>query len=147
MKEIFTTHLEFVQEAKQAFDADPTLYTWRNDPETLIALRYGADRDCILVYELGPCIANFVEQAKPAPLWEEVIKFSFDMQMRLLANRAKDVWKRSDENFLFEKMMQHQESLHEELSRANTNKRVITILCADIANYAMMIADNEGEHL
>lgn len=58
-------HLGFVDEAKEAFETNPKLHTYRNDEETLIALRTGSDKDCILVYELGECIGNFVQQVFP----------------------------------------------------------------------------------
>lgn len=55
-------HLDFVQEAKEAFETNEKLETYRNEDDSLIALRMGKDRDCVLVYELGECIANFVQQ-------------------------------------------------------------------------------------
>lgn len=57
-------HLEFLEEAKEVFEQDPFLETWRNKDEDLIALRMGMDRDCVLIYELGTEIANFVQQIK-----------------------------------------------------------------------------------
>lgn len=62
---ITSRHLDFVNEAKEAFESNAKLHTYRDEEETLIALRYGEDRDCVLVYELGECVGNFVQQISP----------------------------------------------------------------------------------
>ncbi|HLR58873.1 MAG TPA: hypothetical protein VK094_00145 [Pseudogracilibacillus sp.] len=67
-------HLEFLEESKREFEYEPLFETWRNDDETLIALRTGADRDCIEVYELGDRVANFTQQIKPIRLNKTIIK-------------------------------------------------------------------------
>jgi hypothetical protein len=67
-KQITKDHLAFVQEAKEVFENNSIIETYRNVDCSLIALRYGSDRDCILVYELGDEIANFVQQLEPKKL-------------------------------------------------------------------------------
>ncbi|GGJ51247.1 hypothetical protein [Virgibacillus salexigens] len=62
IQHINSFHLSFVNEAKEVFESDIKIKTYRNDDDSLIALRYGAEEDCILVYELGECIANFTQQ-------------------------------------------------------------------------------------
>jgi hypothetical protein len=148
VQQITNSHLDFVQEAKEAFQSDPGLYTWRNENETLIALRYGMDRDCVLVYELGECIANFVQQTTPAPdPRKEVILFSHDMEAQLKVNEHKGGWSNSSDSFLYRQLERNLAVLDHELAKDDRDKHEITIRCANIANYAMMIADNEGEHL
>lgn len=77
VQQIEQCHLDFLEQAKEAFEVRPDFCTFRNGThdgnDTLIALRYGADRDCILIYELGDCIGNFVQQMKPAPLKKVII--------------------------------------------------------------------------
>lgn len=51
--ELYKHHLNFVEEAKRAFETDYKLFTYRNKDDDLIALRYGEDHDCINVFELG----------------------------------------------------------------------------------------------
>ncbi|APC48980.1 hypothetical protein BME96_12605 [Virgibacillus halodenitrificans] len=65
MTQISKKHLEFVGEAKKAFEDNPIQETHRNGEETLIALRMGADRDCIMVYRLDGYVGNFVQQLQP----------------------------------------------------------------------------------
>lgn len=50
---IYQEDLDFLEEAKQGFNKDPRLETYRNKEDTYIALRYGVDRDCINIYKLG----------------------------------------------------------------------------------------------
>lgn len=54
MVDIYQEDLDFLEEAKQAFQEVPRLETWRNKEGTHIALRCGMDRDCIYIYKLGP---------------------------------------------------------------------------------------------
>ena len=144
-------HLAFVQEAKEAFESHSLLETYRNDGETLIALRMGEDRDCVNVYELGNEIANFVQQMEPCPKPRRVIsEFAYDMEKQLQVNDHKGGWKREHWCDLATDIEINIEKLRKELmkkGRANFDLHEITIRCANIANYAMMIADNEGEHL
>lgn len=67
MAQIYKEHLEFMEEAKKAFEENERLETYRNENEVLIALRYGMDRDCIQVYELGEEIGFFANIMKKAP--------------------------------------------------------------------------------
>ncbi|WP_077301515.1 hypothetical protein [Virgibacillus pantothenticus] len=74
MTQISKDILNFVEEARQEFDSNPWYETYRNENETLIALRMGVDRDCIVVYRLDGYVANFVQQMPPAPLKRIVVK-------------------------------------------------------------------------
>lgn len=59
--QITQAHLSFLHEAIKQFKKRPSLETYRNGDETMIALRVGADRDCIEIYELGPSVGWFVQ--------------------------------------------------------------------------------------
>jgi hypothetical protein len=142
-------HLAFVQEAKEAFEARPLLETyWNKDDFDLIALRMGMDRDCVNVYELGDEVANFVQQMEPNPKPRKpVMEFAHDMEAQLQANDHKGCWDEEDQHYLSAEIARNAIHLSNELKKIDKDKHAITIRCANIANYAMMIADNEGEHL
>lgn len=55
--QITNEHLAFMQAAKTAFEQNDKQLTFRDD--IYIALRYGADNDCIRIFELGPEVAFF----------------------------------------------------------------------------------------
>ncbi|WP_172369602.1 hypothetical protein [Sporosarcina jiandibaonis] len=63
---IYQEDLDFLQEAKEAFESDYTLFTYRNDDDSLIALRRGEDRDCIHIYRINEevlFVHNVMERA------------------------------------------------------------------------------------
>lgn len=154
VQQIEQKHLDFLEDARSYFQSDTGAYTYRNgmteSTDTLIALRYGLDRDCILIYELGECVANFVQQMDPAPVpRESVIKFSHDMEKQMEVNDHKGCWGKEHHQDLSSLLGNNLEKLRKELFKTPhaRDNHEITIRCANIANYAMMIADNEGEHL
>lgn len=150
MTQITKRHLDFVQEAKEAFEGNPDGYTYRNgDDDSLIALRYGADRDCVLVYELGEKIANFVQQMDPCPVPRKpVMEFAHDMEKQLKANDHKGGWMQEHWCDLVTGLEISLEKLKKELMKMpKHNEYEVTTRCANIANFAMMIADNRGKHL
>lgn len=65
--QIYREHLDFMEEAKVAFEENARLETYRNAEGTFIALRYGVDRDCIKIYELGGEIGFFANIMNKAP--------------------------------------------------------------------------------
>lgn len=145
---ITKTHLAFVDEAKKAFDDNSILETYRNFNDPFIALRMGADRDCVDVYEIGDHIANFVQQMDPCPKPRKaVMQFAHDMERQLLVNEHKDGWRNEHHEFLVNEMKKNLTKLIANLLNEDKDKYEITKRCVNIANFAMMIADNEGEHL
>lgn len=66
MTQITKEHLNFMNEARLAFIRNSRLETYMNDDNTLIALRTGADRDCVEIHKLDGYVANFVQQMRPA---------------------------------------------------------------------------------
>lgn len=141
-------HLAFMHEAREAFLENDVLDTYRNEEDfDLIALRMGYDRDCILIYELGQGIANFVQQMKPSPRpRKEVMKFASYMENQLAVNEHKGHWHREHQEFLFREMARNVSKLYEALN-TDKDKAEVTIRAANIANFAMMIADNEGDSI
>lgn len=141
--------LDFVNEAKENFEQNPMLETYKNKSKyDLIALRMGEDRDCVLVYELADGIANFVQQIDPCPKPSKVVyEFAHDMEKQLKVNDHKGGWGREHHQFLVQRIGYNLKKLSEEFAKEDRDKYEITIRCANIANYAMMIANNEGEHL
>jgi len=136
---------------KKVFEKLHLRETNRNEDDSLIALRMGMDGDCVEVWELGNYIANFVQQMEPRPMPRKVVReFGFDMEQQLMANDHKGGWKREHWCDLATDIEINIEKLRKELMKkggANFDLHEITIRCANIANYAMMIADNEGGHL
>lgn len=139
-------HLKFVQEAKEAFENNNLLETyWNKDDFDFIALRFGMDRDCVLVYELGDEIANFVQQMDPKPKPRKAVRqFSYDMEEQLLINDHKRGWEKEHHEYLNRELERNHLSLINSLLLENQDKQEITKRCANIANFAMMIADNYG---
>lgn len=141
-------HLVFLGECIKVFSENARRETHQNEDGSLIALRYGEDRDCIRIFPLGEEIAFFAQQIKPSPTFRnEVFDFARDMETQLKANEHKSGWAKESDKFLFNMMDRNLAALQRELSKEDINKYEITIRCANIANFAMMIADNEGEHL
>jgi hypothetical protein len=146
--QITKRHLDFVQEANGVFEDEPLRETCRNDDESLIALRMGMDRDCVDLYELGEHVALFSQQMDPCPMPRRPVReFSYDMEKQLEANDHKGGWNDEDHHFLTAQLAKNLFDLNYELKKVDRDKHKITIRCANIANFAMMIADNEGEHL
>lgn len=144
--QITKEHLAFVEEVKQAFESNPKFHTFRNEDETLIALRMGEDRDCIDVYELGRNVANFVQQIEPMNFHErDVHEFGKLMSGRL--SESDGGWKLAHWSNMLTNLMIRSRDLDEVLKNPMSDKRVISNICADIANYALMIANNEGKTL
>lgn len=67
MLNIYQQDLDFLEEAKRSFGKHLRYETHRNDENTHIALRYGEDRDCIMIYRLGEKVmfANNIMDVAP----------------------------------------------------------------------------------
>lgn len=72
--QITKRHLAFMEEAGDAFGNNIGLTTWTNKDGDLIALRYGVDRDCIKVLELGDEVAFFAQIIPPTD-GKELLEF------------------------------------------------------------------------
>jgi hypothetical protein len=148
-QQINKAHLAIMEEARNAFENNSLLETYGNkDDYDLIALRFGEDRDCVQIYELGEDIANFVQQMAPAPKPRKpLMKFAFDMEKQLKVNDHKKGWGSEHYEFLMRELTKNYSHLIQELQKLDRDKHKITIRAANIANFAMMIADNEGQNL
>jgi NTP pyrophosphatase (non-canonical NTP hydrolase) len=137
--QITKKHLAFLEEAKEAFENDIKLHTYRNEEETFIALRRGMDRDCIDVYELGENVAFFAQQLNPIPSpREELHWFIQEMEKKLEANDHKGGWENCTNGYLCNRLKEECVELFKEISYQGPN---IVNEAADVANIAMMIAD------
>ena len=146
--EISKTILSFVEEAKKQFAYDKQLTTYRDWNESLIALRTGEDRDTITVFKLDSFVADFTEQLEPCPFPREAARdFAISMEKQLAANDHKTGWKREHHQDLSGAIFYHTEMLRKELIKSYRDETEVTKRCANIANYAMMIAENEGKPL
>jgi hypothetical protein len=136
MKQITLKHLAFVEEAKRIFEDSPRRETHWNKEQDLIALRFGEDRDCVVVYELGEFVGNFVQQVdKRIPaVRKEVDWFAREMELQLQANDHKGGWHDSRLNWLLEQVQRHVQKIK---NGEDVQKETV-----HIANYAMMMADN-----
>ncbi|MEK3658213.1 hypothetical protein NSQ29_01460 [Paenibacillus sp. FSL F4-0236] len=140
MKQIHPEHLAFVDEAAKAFEERPNLAAYINESETLIGVRSGADRDSVRVYHLGEGVALFTQQVdvRVPRLRKEVARFTVLMEEQLRANEDKGGWENATQLFLKNELEKNFRRLwscgsHEEFRRR----------CANIANFAMMLADND----
>lgn len=144
--QIHPSELLFMAEAKKAFQSSPLLQTYINDDETFIALRMGMDRDCIDVYQLDGGVANFVQQLEPIPAPRTaVLSFAFEMESQLNANDHKGGWEGTDVEYLCRELCKNYTFLSTAMKRKD--KAEIRRRCANIANFAMMISENEGGNL
>jgi hypothetical protein len=140
MKQIYPEHLEFVAEAAKAFEEHLALETYKNKEGDLIALRFGADRDCIQVYELGEPVGFFAQQVDVrvrAPR-KQVSRFAMEMEEQLFANDHKAGWENSTPQYLRNQLDRNLRKLFSCASHSEFRRR-----CANIANYAMMLSDND----
>jgi hypothetical protein len=146
--QITKEHLTFMEQAKEAFEANPLLETYTNDDQNHIALRMGMDRDCVDVYALDGHIANFVRQMEPDCGPRKAVRlFAYDMEKQLKVNDHRNGWKEEHCEYLSEQLGRNHTALIKELAKNLSDPFEITIRCANIANYAMMIADNKGHNL
>jgi hypothetical protein len=141
-------HLDFLEESKKVFEENPLRETHISKDDELIALRYGEDRDCVYIYSLSCAVAFFAQQIKPNPKpRRSVMEFAHDMEKQLKVNDHKGGWQKELTINLRKSLIQNFEQLQAELKKPTRDKPEITIRCANIANYAMMISDINGEHL
>lgn len=156
MNQITNKHLEFLDECRKVFNNEILRTTHINEDGDLIALRYGADRDCIEMLELGQEIAFFAQILKPTDADEfiqEVGKF-YDrdvceirdelgwfvekMEAQLRANEHKGGWKNTANHHLLRELDKNLHKLMTCASHSEYRRR-----CANIANFAMILADND----
>lgn len=158
MSQIFEHHLEFLEECKKAFNENLLLETFSNEDGTLIGLRYGADRDCVKIIELGQEVALFaqaIDKTDPEEhisalsnkydydlreVRHEIGLFSEEMEKQLKANDHRGGWHDCTNEYLFHQMSRHYARIrNRSVSHSEFQRR-----CVNIANYAMMLFDNDA---
>lgn len=73
----------------------------------------------------------------------EVLEFAGLMEERLTANDHKSHWEGEDMGWLLERLKEEVQELQQEIDPGDlSNHEAICNECADVANFAMMIADN-----
>lgn len=143
--QITRSHLAFMEEAAAAFASNPRWETYQDKDAEYIALRFGMDRDCIKIYKLGEEVgffANVMDKAPQLNVLEyrsEVHWFADEMEKQLKANEHKGGWSNTAGEFLMKEMEKNYlQMVYGNLTPHDFQKR-----CANIANFAMMLADNE----
>ena len=74
---------------------------------------------------------------------EEVVKFALLMEKKLKENDSKGGWSKCEYDYLLQRIDEEVVELKHSI-RVNGSDRKIGRECADVANFAMMIADNTG---
>ncbi|QCT03773.1 hypothetical protein E6C60_3062 [Paenibacillus algicola] len=156
MRQITAKHLTFLQIAINVFESDVLRETHWNKDRDLIALRYGADRDCVQIFELGEEVGFFAQMLPATDKNErletlrkryglenqtarpQVAYFSGEMEKQLQANEDKGGWETATDQFLKNQLEKNFRALRLCRSHEEYRRR-----CANIANYAMMLADND----
>ena len=80
---------------------------------------------------------------EPVGLRPEVLAFARLMEVKLRQNDHRPGWKNESLEWLFGRLMDETEELRTSILR--DSMRPITPEAVDVANFAMMIADNEGD--
>ncbi len=83
-----------------------------------------------------------VEAMEDSNVRPEVTKFAEIMEKQLKANEHKGGWKRCDSSFLMKELQRNYDALW--ALQPDEDKAQILRRAANIANFAMMIADNWG---
>jgi NTP pyrophosphatase (non-canonical NTP hydrolase) len=85
------------------------------------------------------------ESAKPR---REVVQFAGLMESRLAANDHKSHWEAEDTDWLLGRLLEEVEELKAEVANGDLGgSEQVRQECADVANFAMMIADNLRIHV
>lgn len=140
--QITNQHLDFMNEAREAFTANEQLETYRNEENfELIALRYGFDRDCIRVFELGQEVALFVQQTPPTPRpQKDILNFAHGMENVL---RSCPEIQGKDASYIYGSMRNIMDDLLAELSfhRNPVCTKRIRNMCTNLSAQAMLLAN------
>lgn len=96
---LYQEDLDFYQEAKEAFENNQRLETYTNNEEEYIALRYGADRDCIKLYKLDGEVAffnNVMENGRKVGFTDEIDELklkldSYEQSLRYCLDRLREI--------------------------------------------------------
>jgi hypothetical protein len=141
--QITRTHLAFMEEAAAAFASNSRWETYQDKDAEYIALRFGMDRDCIKIYQLGEEVgffANVMEKAPQLDILEycsEVQWFAEEMEKQLKANEHKGGWSDSTGRHLMNELKKNVIKINDGIP----NQLDFIKTCANVAKYSMMLAD------
>ena len=76
---------------------------------------------------------------------EPVVRFAQAMEEQLKANKYKGDWGGCSNSYLLNKLVKNLNALIVCLDLPGNNVKTIRWRCANIANFAMMIDDNQGK--
>ncbi|MCC3379862.1 hypothetical protein ACFQ5D_09420 [Paenibacillus farraposensis] len=139
MKQITQKHLTFLKEAAEAFEGNDRWETYTNEEKDLIALRYGVDRDCIKVIELGDEVAFFAQMISSSTTpRQSVHDFYLEMERQLQANDHRGGWENRSIEALAAGITKNFGKLWKCRSHEEFRRR-----CANIANFTMMMYEND----
>lgn len=156
MSQINKKHLDFLNECKWMFSEEILIETNISKDGSLIALRYGRDRDCIKILELGEEVGFFAQMLpknderiflnahaksqnyEMIDVRNEVGLFAEEMEKQLRYNDHKGSWENCARHYLMGEMHKNMHKLSTCVSHSEYRRR-----CANIANFAMMLADND----
>lgn len=145
-------HLAFLEDAKSVFESNPKQETHWDEDKDLIALRYGADRDSIKIHELGGVVGFFAQMMDKSPAlvmpfnYEALQWFGDEMEKQLQNNDVKGCWEGCTSEYLVQRIEMCISRLKVLQDGQKTlEPREYTRRCANIANFAMMLADNKRD--
>lgn len=140
MTQITDVHLAFMHEARDAFLNNNVLESyWNKDDFNLIALRVGADRDCILIYGLENEVANFVQQMKPSPNpRKEIMNFAHEMESVL---RHYPALENKEQAYIYGSLQNIMNGLFVNLRKPyRPSAKSTKNMCVNLAAQAMLLA-------
>ena len=87
------------------------------------------------------CVLRMTPRETPG-LCASLMQFALDMQNRLSANAHKGGWQNEPDAYLLKRLRQELGELTKELNRRDCSPEKVVHEATDVANFAMMIADN-----
>lgn len=103
------------------------------------------DDNPVMMYAAARIIEELENQLEQfQSLRPEVQRFALAMEERLKANDHKGGWENCTTSYLWRRLVEESGELEEELAKDLTDGRVVLHEAADVANFAMMLADVYG---
>jgi NTP pyrophosphatase (non-canonical NTP hydrolase) len=84
-------------------------------------------------------------ERRSVPVRAEVAAFAIAMERRLRANDHKGDWKDCDSAYLIRRLREECDELSDEVTLFNLRQGRVTREAADVANFALMLADVFGD--
>jgi len=100
----------------------------------------------VILRTVDQALSNHKEEKMVLPR-AEVRWFAEQMELTLRANEHKGGWQNCNHDYLMSRLHEEVEEIHELEGVEDIDPQAIVRECADVANFAMMIADNERGRL